>query len=85
MNIYFLREGRGKQNDISDLNTGYDFLIWVTLIAFGVLNMVTALWDRRLCDGWSNKDANMYDKCDIAQFRLLVVELVAVNLGLVVA
>lgn len=53
------------------------------LIAFGVLNMVFMLWDRRLCDGW--EDNEVYKKCDIAMFRLLVVEMVAVNLGLLVA
>ncbi len=61
----------------------YDFLIWALLIAFGVLNMVEMLWDRRLCDGW--REEEMYKKCDIAMFRLLVVELVAVNLGLLAA
>lgn len=61
----------------------YDFLIWATLIAFGVLNMVQMLWDRRLCDGWN--DTEMYKKCDIVMFRLLVVEMVAVNLGLLAA
>ena len=57
MNIYFLREGKGKYNKISDLNTGYDFLLSATLIAFRVLNIVKALWGRRLCDGWGNEDA----------------------------
>lgn len=61
----------------------YDFFLWALLIAFGVLNMVVMLWDRRLCDGWS--DEKMYALCDIAMFKLLVVELVAVNLGLLVA
>jgi hypothetical protein len=61
----------------------YDSLLWALLIAFGVLNMIGALWDRRLCDGW--KDEDTYAKCDVAMFQLLVVELVAVNLGLLVA
>jgi len=45
------------------------------------------LVDRRLCDGLGgrNNDKALYDKCDAAMFRLLVVELVAVNLGLLVA
>jgi hypothetical protein len=65
------------------LNMIYDFLMWALLIAFGVLNMVEMLSDRRMCDGWD--DTEMYKKCDEAMFRLLVVELVAVNLGLLVA
>lgn len=72
------------------MNTIYDFLLWATLIAFGVLNMVVMLWDRRLCDGLprqgdSNLDKELYDKCDRAMFKLLVIEMVAVNLGLLVA
>ncbi|RDW66513.1 hypothetical protein BP6252_10148 [Coleophoma cylindrospora] len=74
---------KAKQNHLWFLNMIYDFLMWATLIAFGVLNMVEMLWDRRLCDGWD--DSEMYNKCDIAMFRLLVVELVAVNLGLLAA
>ncbi|RDW71708.1 hypothetical protein BP5796_07742 [Coleophoma crateriformis] len=74
---------KAKQNHLWFLNMIYDFLMWATLIAFGVLNMVEMLWDRRLCDGWD--DSEMYNKCDIAMFRLLVVEMVAVNLGLLAA
>ena len=85
MNLYFLREGKGKQNDISHLNSGYDFLIWAMLIAFGVMNMVDALWDRRLCGGWRNANRETFEKCEAAQFQLLVLELVAVSLGLLVA
>lgn len=85
MNLYFLRKGNRTYSDISDFNSGYDFLIWATLIAFGVLNMVTALWDRRLCDGWGREDKEMREQCDDAQYNLLVVELVAVNLGLLIA
>jgi len=49
--------------------------------------MVEMLVDRRLCDGLGGKDNDkaLYRKCDEAMFRLLVVELVAVNLGLLVA
>jgi hypothetical protein len=57
--------------------------MWALLIAFGVLNMVFMLWDRRLCDG--HRDKEMYKKCDIAMLKLLVVEMVAVNMGLLVA
>jgi hypothetical protein len=74
---------KGKQNDIWPLNMLYDFGMWALLIVFGVENMVFMLWDRRLCDGW--KDEETYKKCDVQMFRLLVVELVAVNLGLLVA
>lgn len=75
---------KGLQNELWPLNMAYDVLLWATLIAFGVLNMIEALWDRRLCDGhW--KDEEMYKKCDIAMFQLLVVELVSVNLGLLAA
>lgn len=62
----------------------YDFLAWPSLIGFGVLNMVEMLWDRRMCDGWGG-DEKMYAKCDKAMFALLVIELVAVNLGILVA
>lgn len=75
---------KGRQNDIWPLNMVYDFGIWGCIIAFGVLNMVMALWDRRLCDGWGD-NKEVYKKCDIQMFRLLVVELVAINLGLLVA
>ena len=75
---------KGRQNDIWPLNMVYDFGIWGCLIAFGVLNMIMALWDRRLCDRLGdNKD--VYKKCDVQMFRLLVVELVAINIGLLVA
>jgi hypothetical protein len=68
----------------------YDFLLWATLIAFGVLNMIEMLWDRRLCDGLPrqgdpSRDRELYERCDEAMFRLLVVEMVAVNLGLLIA
>ena len=68
----------------------YDFFLWATLIAFGVLNMIFMLWDRRLCDSLprqddGHRDKELYRKCDNAMFKLLVVELVAVNLGLLVA
>lgn len=68
----------------------YDFFLWATLIAFGVLNMITMLWDRRLCDSLPRQDdghpdEELYRKCDDAMFKLLVVEMVAVNLGLLVA
>jgi hypothetical protein len=63
----------------------HDFLMWALLIAFGVLNMVEILWDRRICNGWDDHDMEMYKKCDKANFRLLVVEMVAVNLGPLVA
>jgi hypothetical protein len=69
---------------------GYDFLLWATLIAFGVVNMVVALWDRRLCDGFPRRADGSEDRerertCDAVSFMLLVVELVAVNLGLLIA
>ena len=72
------------------LNMPYDVLLWAALIGFGVLNMVQMLWDRRLCDGLPRgkdglPDEELYRKCDEAMFRLLVVEMVAVNLGLLVA
>ncbi len=78
---------KGRQDSYEHiwlLNMIYYFLLWAVLIAFGVANMIFLLWDRRLCDDWgSNRE--MYEKCDAAMFRLLVVELVAVNLGLLVA
>ena len=72
------------------LNPIYDFFLWALLIAFGVLNMVEMLWDRRLCDDLprgedGHPDKELYQKCDGAMLRLLVVEMVAVNLGLLVA
>ena len=60
----------------------YEFIMRALLITFSVLNMVEMLWDRKMYDGWD--DTEMYKKCDKAVFRLLVVELVAVNLGLLV-
>jgi hypothetical protein len=60
----------------------YEFIMRALLITFSVLNMVEMLWDRKMYDGWD--DTEMYKKCDKALFRLLVVELVAVNLGLLV-
>jgi hypothetical protein len=75
---------KGKQGSIWQLNMLYDFFIWALLIAFGVLNMVQMLWDRRLCDG-NGGNEELYARCDAAMFLLLVVELVAVNLGLLVA
>jgi hypothetical protein len=68
----------------------YDFLLWATLLAFGVLNMIEMLWDRRLCDGLPregdpSRDRKLYERCDEAMFRLLVVEMVALNLGLLIA
>jgi len=74
---------QGRHQILCILNIVYDFLLWATLIAFGVLNMVEMLWDRRLCDGW--RDDEMFRKFDVEMFRLLVVEVVAVNLGLLVA
>ena len=52
--------------------------------------MIEMLWDRRLCDvlpgqGDPAKDGELYAKCDEAMFRLLAVEMVAVNLELLVA
>jgi len=76
---------RGKQSYIWLLNMVYDFFIWALFIGFGVLNMVIALWDRRLCDGNSEEDRKNYEKCDTMMFRLLVVELVAINLGILAA
>ncbi len=75
---------KGRQEILWLLNMLYDLLIWAALIGFGVLNMVEILWDRRLCDGWWG-EKETYAKCDIAMFRLLVVEMVAVNLGLLAA
>jgi hypothetical protein len=75
---------KGRQNDVWPLNMVYDFGIWGCLIAFGILNMIMALWDRRLCDGWGDTE-EVYRKCDVQMFRLLVVELVAINLGILVA
>jgi hypothetical protein len=60
----------------------YEFIMRALPITFSVLNMVEMLWDRKMYDGWD--DTEMYKKCDKAVFRLLVVELVAVNLGLLV-
>jgi len=75
---------KGTNNELWPINMVYDFGIWGMLIAFGVLNMVEALWDRNLCSGhWQNEE--LYNKCDIEMFRLLVVELVAVNLGILAA
>jgi len=51
---------------------------------FWCCNMIFVLWDRRWCDGWAS-NYEMYEKCDVAMFILLVVEMVAVNLGLLVA
>lgn len=82
---------KGKQGSIYPLNMLYDFFLWGLLIAFGVLNMVQMLWDRRLCDGQGHTllgagdEEDKYARCDAAMFLLLVVELVAVNLGLLVA
>ncbi|KAH8590691.1 hypothetical protein B0O99DRAFT_299413 [Bisporella sp. PMI_857] len=77
----------GKQDLLWVLNTAYDFAIWAALIIFGVMNMVSMLWDRRLCDGLPpSKDRDeIYKKCDGEMLKLLVVETVAVNLGLLVA
>jgi hypothetical protein len=75
---------KGMQNELWPLNMVYDFGMWALLIAFGVMNMIFALWDRRLCDGGS-QDEETYKKCDVEMFRLLVAELVAVNLGLLAA
>lgn len=65
----------------------YDFLIWATLIAFGVLNMVEMLVDQRMCYDLPGGDESgeQYRKCDDAMHLLLVVEMVTVNLGLLVA
>ena len=62
----------------------YDFLMWPSLIGFGALNIIEILWDRRLCDGWGG-EGEVYRKCDVASFRLLVVQMVAVNLGMLAA
>ena len=90
MNFFLARKGRQNNALLFLINPIYDFLLWATLIAFGVLNMIEMLWDRRLCDGLPSgengrPDQELYRKCDEAMFRLLVVEMVAVNLGLLVA
>jgi len=84
MNFYLAFKGRQSTAVLFLLNPIYDFFLWALLIAFGVLNMVEMLWDRRLCDGLA-PDKELYRKCDEAMLRLLVVEMVAVNLGLLVA
>ncbi|KAH6684698.1 hypothetical protein B0J14DRAFT_17503 [Halenospora varia] len=81
LNLHLAR--KRNREIIWPLNILYDLLVWASLIGFGVFNMLMMLLDRRLCDGWN--DEVMYKKCDIAMFKLLVVEMVAVNLGLLVA
>ncbi|KAG8623750.1 hypothetical protein KVT40_008726 [Elsinoe batatas] len=75
---------RGLQHRLWVLNTIYDFLLWPSLIGFGVLNTIMALWDRRLCDG-QRREGVTYEECDAAMLKLLVVELVAVNVGMLIA
>jgi hypothetical protein len=74
---------KGRQNRIWLLNMMYDVFIFVLLIAFGVVNIARVLWDRTLCDGI--QDQEVYKICGIAMFRLLIVELLAVNLGILIA
>jgi hypothetical protein len=74
---------KGRQNRIWLLNMMYDTFISVLLIAFGVVNMARVLWDRTLCDGI--QDQEVYKICGVAMFRLLIVELLAVNLGILIA
>lgn len=77
---------KGVQTLMWAPNMIYDFLIWALLIAFGILNMVGMLGDRRLGDGWVGKDTKeRHARCYIMMVRLLVVEMVAVNLGLLAA
>ena len=90
LNFHQALKGRQLSPSLWLLNPVYDFFLWALLIAFGVLNMVEMLWDRRLCDFLpggedGQPDKELYRKCDKAMFRLLVVEMVAVNLGLLVA
>jgi len=75
---------KGRQNRIWLLNMVYDALISILLIVRGGgFNMVAVLWDRKMCGGIQNEE--VYKICGVAMFRLLMLELLAVNLGILVA
>ncbi|KAF4554154.1 Hypothetical protein D9617_5g070310 [Elsinoe fawcettii] len=81
-NLY--RAFHNTQHRLWPLNTIYDFFLWPLLIAAGVINTIFALWDRRLCDG-ERREGVTYGECDAVMLQLLVVELVAVNIGCLIA
>ncbi|KAF2147629.1 hypothetical protein K461DRAFT_325325 [Myriangium duriaei CBS 260.36] len=74
---------RGRQHSLWGFNMLYDLFLWAFLLGTGVFNTIVVLLDRRLCD--SLGDGEEYDVCEAALFKLMVGELVAVNMGMLVA
>ncbi|PMD30392.1 hypothetical protein L207DRAFT_592518 [Hyaloscypha variabilis F] len=64
------------------LNVFYDLVMGVSLVAFGVINMMRMLLDHVACDG--SGDREMERKCDTALLRILIVEMIAISLGFLV-
>jgi hypothetical protein len=64
------------------LNVFYDLVMGVSLVAFGVINMMRMLLDHVACDGFGDRE--MERKCDAALLRILIVEMIAISLGFLV-
>ena len=65
------------------LNIFYDLFVGILLVVFGVINMLRVLLDHVACDGSGDKE--MEGKCDAALLGILIVEMIAISLGLLVA
>lgn len=55
----------------------------ISLVVFGVINMLRVLLDHIACDGAGDKE--MKRKCDAALLKLLIAEMMAISLGFLVA
>lgn len=55
----------------------------ISLVVFGVINMLRMLLDHVACDGSGDKE--MERKCDAALLKILIVEMIAISLGFLVA
>jgi hypothetical protein len=54
----------------------------VSLVVFGVNNMMRMLLDHVACDGSGDKE--MEKKCDIALLRMFIVEMIGISLAFLV-
>lgn len=60
----------------------YDLFMGVSLVVFGVINMLRMLLDHVACDGSGDKE--MEEKCDAALLHILILEMIAISLGFLV-
>jgi hypothetical protein len=55
----------------------------ISLVVFGLINMLRVLLDHVACNGAGDKE--MERKCDAALLKLLIAEMIAIRLGFLVA